>query len=755
LTSLVISEIQYAPHAAVAELEQGDFAANDFEFLEFLNASDAPFNLSGLRLAQVPLNGTPQGVNFAFPARELQPGQRVVVARSVAAFQARFGNLPSLLGEWSGGSLSNQGETITIVDGTNAVVHQVTYDSNADWPFLADGRGASLDLIDPTADPNAPANWRSSMEYGGSPGQAPTLRGPRVLINEVLSHTDEPLFDSIELHNVTNTAIDIGGWYLSDRVADPIRYTIPAGTRIPAGGYVVFDERQFNPGQGTLPRDFGISEYGEDLYLFSPRSNRVPGFIEDMVIVGATDNGVSVGNILDVRDGRELLRLESRSLGQPNGRHEVSPVVISEVHFHPPDDDVYKEFVELQNVSSEPIDIGGWEIVDAVELIFPPNVILPPGGTAVLVAFDPQDTARTAEFRSHYGIDSSVRLLGPWSTSGSGEPSRLSNSGETVSLRYPILENGIPYYALSEFVTYRDADPWPAEPDGQGASLVRADARLYSNDPDSWVAGHPSPGNQPFRASTAELLEEEQTSTGNIGTDGVWVRGATDVDFFRFLPPEDGEYVFRTTSLAPQTLAPELGVYTPTGNVIARTQAALSTNITELRVTLTGGAWYVPIVSGHGSVNDQSNPFTGANVSGGATGDYEITVQRGTNTTNPLHNQDTPEDVSGDGVISPLDSLLIINYLNERAATGEEPSTGSTFPDVNNDRIITPIDALMVINYLNALRDGTSPPVSAGSGTDVSARTSVPSSQIAAAVDDYFAEFSGKLGTTSFGSPRP
>ncbi len=68
---------------------------------------------------------------------------------------------------------------------------------------------------------------------------------------------------------------------------------------------------------------------------------------------------------------------------------------------------------------------------------------------------------------------------------------------------------------------------------------------------------------------------------------------------------------------------------------------------------------------------------------------------------NSGHNSDVPEDVSGEGAVSPLDALLIINYLN---STGPGPvPVGSSPPylDVNADGFVTAIDALLVINRLN------------------------------------------------------
>ncbi|MEC8555201.1 MAG: Ig-like domain-containing protein [Planctomycetota bacterium] len=68
----------------------------------------------------------------------------------------------------------------------------------------------------------------------------------------------------------------------------------------------------------------------------------------------------------------------------------------------------------------------------------------------------------------------------------------------------------------------------------------------------------------------------------------------------------------------------------------------------------------------------------------------------------PHQNPSDPFDVNADGFISPIDALLVINFLN---TTGAVPVAGLPSPppyrDVNGDNFITPIDALSVINELN------------------------------------------------------
>ena len=65
-------------------------------------------------------------------------------------------------------------------------------------------------------------------------------------------------------------------------------------------------------------------------------------------------------------------------------------------------------------------------------------------------------------------------------------------------------------------------------------------------------------------------------------------------------------------------------------------------------------------------------------------------------------NQTQPLDVNNDGDITPIDALLIFNYLNSQGP-GEVSSFNaeSVYRDVTSDDSILPIDALMVLNHLN------------------------------------------------------
>ena len=71
----------------------------------------------------------------------------------------------------------------------------------------------------------------------------------------------------------------------------------------------------------------------------------------------------------------------------------------------------------------------------------------------------------------------------------------------------------------------------------------------------------------------------------------------------------------------------------------------------------------------------------------------------------PWQNAVLPVDVTNDGVVSPLDALLIINELNNSGSRLLSPPAEDLAPppfiDVNGDNFVAPLDALLVINHLN------------------------------------------------------
>lgn len=69
-----------------------------------------------------------------------------------------------------------------------------------------------------------------------------------------------------------------------------------------------------------------------------------------------------------------------------------------------------------------------------------------------------------------------------------------------------------------------------------------------------------------------------------------------------------------------------------------------------------------------------------------------------------------PLDVNHDGLVSPLDALLIVNEINDRKSS--DPETGEFFPaapcparnlDVSGNSRVSEVDALLVLEYLDVV----------------------------------------------------
>ena len=170
---LRISEINYNPGLPTPhEIAAGFDNADDFEFLELLNTTGSPIDLSHVELRRT---ADDQGVAFAFAdgaVTHLLPGARVVVVEDLAAFEFRYGPIASVTGQWSG-QLSNGGETLSLVVSATPVL-EFRYDDG--WYASTDGQGFSLELADPLnpdlSQLNAKGAWRPSASPGGSPGEA-------------------------------------------------------------------------------------------------------------------------------------------------------------------------------------------------------------------------------------------------------------------------------------------------------------------------------------------------------------------------------------------------------------------------------------------------------------------------------------------------------------------------------------------------------------------------------------------------------
>ncbi len=485
---LVITEINYHPADPIQlELAAGaglSLEDDSFEFIELMNVAPYSINLEGVNFVD--------GINFAFESLILASGERIILAKNLEAFRIRYGDLPNtqVIGGYSGG-LSNGGEVIEYATASGQTIQAFEYDDKGSWPDRADGAASTLELISPLDNPNQSSSWRSSSEFNGSPGSTGLGPDNRVVINEVLAHTDLPEIDSIELYNTTGSAIDISNWFLSDTRDDYLRYTIPMGTILPANGFIVFDENDFNS-SGTAA-DFALnSSSGDDLYLVSANAEGSPVGFVDTAEFGASFNGVTLGRWPDGQ-GR-FVSMISNTLGAPNSGPFIADIIISEIMYHPTLEQEY-EFIELYNRSNATVSLENWSLRGGSDFNFTSSHQIAAGECVLLVGFDSADSALANAFRAIYSVNPSVQLWGVLD----GD---LNNSSDEVRLRCPddppIEDPGIYPQVLVDTADFSDSAPWPLSADGLGSSLQRILPVTYGAFPNSWEAFGTRAGQAPY-----------------------------------------------------------------------------------------------------------------------------------------------------------------------------------------------------------------------------------------------------------------
>lgn len=139
------------------------------------------------------------------------------------------------------------------------------------------------------------------------------------------------------------------------------------------------------------------------------------------------------------------------------------PLVLNEISYNPAADLQLTESIEILNRSPAEVSLAGWRLTNGVAFELPGDVVLPPGGLAIICRDPSQPKWRRAP-----GLK-----LGPFEGS-------LSNEGERVTL-----EGGD---CFKETVKYADRAPWPAGPDGGGPTLERIDPLVPADDFHAWRA---------------------------------------------------------------------------------------------------------------------------------------------------------------------------------------------------------------------------------------------------------------------------
>ncbi len=453
---VVISELMYHP--------TNRLDGRNLEFIEIYNSQPWFEELGGWRISGA--------IDYTFPSNViLQSKQYLVVAANPTDFRATY-SFTNVFGPFANSNgLQNSTGTLRLRNASDAIVFEMEYTGDAPYPPAADGGGHSLVLARPSYGERDPRAWDISNATGGNPGiadPAPSTAYRTVMINEVLSHTDLPDVDYIELYNYGNSAVSIASTILTD---DPEtnKFIVPAGTSIPPNGFIVFTETQLG---------FGLSSGGETIYFKHPSGQRVV----DSLRFEAQENGVPYGRF---PDGAKLFsRLLTPTPGTNNSGMKPASVVINEIMYDPVSGDADDEYVELHNRSTNTVSLTGWRLRDGVSYDFPDGTSMSPGSFLVVAR-------NAARLRTNYAQLNILNCVGNYSGS-------LANGGERIELNFPDQVVGTNAQGqlrtntiriTHDEVRYDSGGRWGNYSDGGGSSLElidpRSDNRLAPNWADS------------------------------------------------------------------------------------------------------------------------------------------------------------------------------------------------------------------------------------------------------------------------------
>lgn len=485
--SIRITELMYHP------------ADPNSEFIELTNIGIESVNLNLVKFTN--------GIDFTFPTVNVAPGEHVIVIRDPSAFATSHPDFTGVIAGQYAGALDNAGERIRLADALDRTILDFSYKDS--WYDITDGEGFSLVFGgDLSGDPNSwdeKSFWRASTFPGGSPGLAQEgLPSGSIVFNEILAHSHAAAPDWIELANKTDQDINLAGWFLTDDSNDLTtirKYEIPADTILPGNGFLLFSE-DVTFGSPALPADkqFGLSEAGETVHLFSGLSGEVTGYYYTSQKFEASETGVTLGRYEkpSLSSGYDFVRMITPTPLAANSGPGIPDVVITELMVDPPAG-ADAEYLELFNRSADPVtlmtpagteDSQGvstvqslpWRI-DGIDFIFDEDIVLAPGEKIIVAK-------NLTVFAAVYGsiLPAGTQVCGPYL-------GKLNNGGENIELQIPgDQEWGKDrIYIPIEKIEYSDQSPWPGNLD-TGSSLTRMDADVYADDPENWQTAPPSPG---------------------------------------------------------------------------------------------------------------------------------------------------------------------------------------------------------------------------------------------------------------------
>ena len=341
------------------------------------------------------------------------------------------------------------------------------------------------------------SNTTFYAHFAGTPIENP------IVISEVNYNSDSTMNsgDWVELHNTADVDIDVSNYVLRTPIYYN-KYAIPAGTIIPANGYLVLaeDTTQFfaqHPGVTDVvgPFVFHLENDGDSLILQNVIGETLVGFaFGDERPWPYTADGY--GRTMEfLYPGMDPANPENWIAGCVGGSPGtgftpcIENPLVDEINYKSSPLEDAGDWIELYNWSATFIEVSNWEVRDKNGSSFKipfPTYITSGGGRLVIY----QDSLKF--FTQHPDVDDAV---GPTGFGFDGNDDVVLLYDNTGQLRFS--------------VGYDDAPPYPSSADGGGTALQLINASQNVNDPYNWTESCPEGSPElEFITPCANAIEE-------------------------------------------------------------------------------------------------------------------------------------------------------------------------------------------------------------------------------------------------------
>ena len=362
IQGLVISEVMSSNDYTLT-----DEAYGTPDWIEIQNTSSEAINLEGYCLS----NNTKKLRKFTFPDLVLQAGEYLLLYASDAEDDVESDKLAT------GFSISRGGEYLILTDPYAGLVQQLEVpELAADISYVRTSTGLYGYSSSPT-----PGSENNDSTIQASLSDLFDPQNNALVLNEVCPYPAKG-FAWAELYNPTDTAVDLSGYYISDRAAEPMLFRLPAYTLEPKS-YVLlyFSDEETLQDENGLPVGFSIGSADTTLELSDTAGRQMNTLswengIPKGISVIQTDSGACYSVSTPMSDNGSIA-WQTNTL---SAMDSSDPVVINEVmacnnNLIPDANGNCSEWVELYNRSDVPISLLGYYISD--DLDDPFRVALP------------------------------------------------------------------------------------------------------------------------------------------------------------------------------------------------------------------------------------------------------------------------------------------------------------------------------------------------------------------------------------------